>query len=184
MNGIRKLQEKLRERGLGKIASRVGTAALVGGPGGAAGAVLSEVASALGAPSSDPEVLYQAVANSSEADLVALRQIEADIDKVREEEATERLAISAEDAKDARQYRALDDVRKRIAAQLLIGVPLFALLVAGLDHFFDLSDMVMGALIALLGGMRQDLSSAIAFFFGTSVGSADKAKTINRMVGK
>lgn len=141
-------------------------------------AIGREIAEVLGVEA-QPDSIAKAIANDPNA-AVLLQQLEMK----REEETTERLAISAEDAKDARQYRALDDVRKRIAAQLLIGVPLFALLVAGLDHFFDLSDMVMGALIALLGGMRQDLSSAIAFFFGTSVGSADKAKTIDRMVGR
>lgn len=177
MNGIRKLQEKLRERGLGKIASRVGTAALVGGPGGAAGAVLSEVASALGAPSSDPEVLYQAVAHSSEADLVALRQIEAEADRVREEEQTKREAIRSEDVQDARAtFKGVNPLQWVIAISVLIlnaGV-LYALFRVPIPQ--ENAEVVY----IFAGALLTAFNVVVAYFFGSSAGSAMKTNLLGK----
>lgn len=171
------LAARLNNRGLFKLAAQLGGAA-VGSP--IAGAVLGQIAGALGAKDASPEALAMAIDAADPADLEALRRIEAEMAS-REMDNVERLAkIEAEDRANARSM-VKDERTRRALTYVLVGATLaYGVFAVVAMAFFDLSPEAAGIVGTLLGWLIRDASGANAFYFGTSAGSRNKEQFIAR----
>lgn len=164
---------------LGKKIAKVGAPILgtaVGGPlGGAAAGAL--VAGLFGTSPDDPEAIAQAIAGDPQA-AVKLRELElahkVDLERMVLEEKLAHLA-DIQDAR-AREVATTQATGKRDVALYLLA----ALVVSG---FFFLCGALMylpipegqnSVVLVLFGGLATGFTTVLAYFFGSSKGSADK----------
>jgi uncharacterized membrane protein YeaQ/YmgE (transglycosylase-associated protein family) len=162
---------------VGKAAPILGT--LLGGPAGAA--VGSIIASALGTGNSADDVSTAIAADP--ASLVKLREIEASKTVRLQELATDMakhdLAVAAADRDSARQREAKtgDTLTPRSLALLVtagfFGVLAQLLIVGKPEQGGD-------ALLVMLGALGGAWGSVIAYYFGSSAGSAAKTELLGR----
>ncbi|MDI6796111.1 MAG: hypothetical protein QMD09_04165 [Desulfatibacillaceae bacterium] len=164
---------------LGKNIAKVGAPILgtaVGGPlGGAAAGAL--VAGIFGASADDPAAIAQAIAGDPQA-AVKLRELELahkiDLEKLILDETKAYLA-DRQDAR-AREVATTQATGKR-------DTPLYVLAGVVVTGFFVLCAVLMyvpipdgqgSAVLLLFGGLVSGFSTVLAYFFGSSKGSADK----------
>lgn len=170
-NGLDLLKQALRSKGLRETASQVAGAAIVGGPVGAAAAVLGKVAEAVGAPQgASVEDLAGAVRSASPEQLATLEAIER--------EKTQRMEIAAESSKDARSKFGMDRAHMAVGGVIVAGN---IGMVAGL-MFVPIPAGNENVLFSLSGILAAALVSVVNYYFGSSSGSSDKAKTIDAML--
>lgn len=120
---------------------------------------------------SDPlaaSVLTEAQASVVQAQLAAQVRL-AEIDLAR-------AGVAADDTANARTYRELDDVRRRLAFSQVFVLFAMVLMALAAERYLGSSSIVLGALIALIGGAKDDLAKAWNYFFGTSGGSTTKER--------
>ena len=166
------LAARLNKHGLFKLAAQLGGTA-VGSP--IAGAVLGQIAGALGAKDASPEALAMAIDAADPEDLAALRRIDAEM-AAREMDNIERLAeIEARERADARR--------------ILAGFMILAALAFGAFGVFlysrgSLSAEAASLIGTVMGWLIRDASGANAFYFGTSAGSRNKESFIAREMGR
>jgi hypothetical protein len=162
---------------IGKVAPLLGT--LLGGPAGAA--VGAMVASALGTGGTPEEV--SAAITQDPAALVKLREIEASkavrLEELAADQAKHELATAAADRASAREREAKtgDTLTPRSLA-LLVTLGFFGalayLLAAGKPQTGG------DALLVMLGALGGAWGSVIAYYFGSSAGSAAKTEMLGR----
>jgi hypothetical protein len=166
-------------KSLGKNIARVGAPLLgtaVGGPiGGAAAGAL--VAGIFGANPDDPAAIAQAIAQDPQA-AVKLRELELahkmDLERIILEETKAYLA-DRQDAR-SREVATTQATGKRDSAlYILAGVVVtgFFVLCAVL-MYVPIPDGQGSAVLLLFGGLVSGFSTVLAYFFGSSKGSADK----------
>lgn len=166
------------------IASTVGKAApilgtLLGGPAGAAVGAL--VASALGTGGT-PDEVAQALHTSPEA-AVKLRQIEADrtvrLQELMTDQAKAEIQAATADRASARDREAkTGDTFTPRALALLVTVGFFGVL----GYLLAAGKPAQGgdALLVMLGSLGAAWTAIVAYYFGSSAGSAAKTEIIGR----
>ncbi len=157
---------------LAKVAPVIGTA--IGGPvGGAADAILSSV---LGIDGSDPEQVYSALSTADSDKLLELKRADNDF-KVKMAElgfnnVKDLAALEVEDRKDARQREIATQDWFPKAFAIAIALGFFA--IVGIVLKYGIPEMGSDAALILLGTLGSAFTGVVAYYFGSSSGSAAK----------
>ena len=166
---------------VGKQVAAAGLPTLGTALGGPVGGILGGmVARAIGAPEATPKAVA-AVLSSDPAAYAKLREIEAQI--AADANATDVRMAEIETAD--RQNARMDRQGNRMRAWLAVILPFCALgFGAAMVWWLFRSDKITEAVTlggTMLGWLIRDASGAIAFYFGTSVGSSRKQATIDQI---
>jgi hypothetical protein len=162
---------------VGKAAPLLGT--LLGGPAGAA--VGSIIASALGT-GNDPAEVERAIAADPQA-LVKLREIEASktvrLQELAADQAKHEISTAAADRASAREREAkTGDTLTPRALALLVTLGFFGVL----GYLLAAGKPAQGgdALLVMLGSLGAAWTAIVAYYFGSSAGSAAKTEIMGR----
>jgi len=160
------------------VAPLLGTA--LGGPlGGVAGTFL---ANALGLPASDPKAIEAKLANADPQTLLALKKADQDFQAHMAELGVDadKLVYDDKASARARELGVKDHTPSVLAYAVTFG-------------FFGVLGFMLGigkpkeggdALLVMLGSLGTAWAAIIAYYFGSSLGSASKDATIRTMAGK
>lgn len=156
---------------IGKVAPSLGT--LVGGPIGAgAGAVVGQIAAALGAPADDEEAMVAALATATPEQIAEIRRIDADFEVRMAELGLRPQELEVTDRKSAREMAKAQGNEPQVVftvmLTLLIGAVTWAL--------FDVEMPQENRIVAgtFLGVLIREWAGSMHFWFGTSIGSQKK----------
>ena len=156
-------------------------ASVMGGP--LAGMATSALINAMGlAPETSKEELMKAVAGATPEQLIKLKQVEAQLilDLKKLDVDVERLQV--ENTKDARAREvATKDWTPRILAGLIIG------LYIGVQFYllgFVLDDRQVNIVMRSLGTLDAAVGLVLGYYFGSSVGSANKTDQLTAVINK
>lgn len=160
---------------LGKKIAAAGFPALGGALGGPAGAALGgKLAEALGVEF-EPDAIAKTIIADPDA-MIALRKMDEEERAAQHARDTESAAVDEANVRAAREIADLNPVRERMAyITLAVLVMALAGLVAA-EVLWDIPDMVLGLAVSVIGGMSMMFQQMIGFFFGTSSGSAARAR--------
>lgn len=164
---------------VGTVAPALATA--LGGP--LAGVAVKALSSKLlGRDDGTPDEVGAAVAAMSPADLVKLKEVEADLTKALAAVDVDLERIAAGDRDSARR-RAVDlhDYTPNALALLLLG--LFAYVLHALLEGQNIGQDGQIAMM-MIGGLIAANQQALNFFFGTTRSSANKDKTLSALASK
>lgn len=155
------------------VAPTVGTA--LGGPFGAlAGVVIAKALGVEGAASE--EAVNAALLSGDPETLVKLKQAENDFKLKMEELAIKPEQLANEDRANAREREM--SVRDRTPAHLAYGVSVGFFSVLLILIFNGAPDKGGDALLVLLGSLGTAWAGIMAYYYGSTKGSADKSKVI------
>ena len=168
---------------LSKAAPWLAAAAAAAGPAGLAGMAIKTVAEVLGASTDNAADLAAAVAGATPEQLKALKLAELDF-KVRMQELgfkqiTDLEGIAAADRASAREREAKtgDTLTPRTLA-LLVTLGFFGVLAWLLAY--GKPDDGGDALLVMLGSLGAAWTAIVAYYFGSSAGSAAKTEILRR----
>lgn len=160
------------------VAPMLGTA--VAGPlGGLAGAALGAIAKALGATEATVQAVEKAVLGATPEQLVALKRADQDfalrlrelgIQEVRD---LEQLAVQDRDSARRREIEVRDRTPAVLAALVMLN---FALALWWLLEHGPPPDDNTGVVYMMLGGLVGAVVQVLAYYFGSTVGSAAKTQ--------
>lgn len=162
---------------LGTVAPVLGTA--IGGPmGGIAARAISQ--KLLGKPSATAEELSNAIVNADPNTLAELKKIEADFLVQMERIGVDLEKIAADDRNSARQREM--EIKDKTPAILAYGTMAAFFSYIGGVTFFDLPTADMDFIYLALGWLGGTASTVVAYYFGSSSGSAKKDDYINKTI--
>ncbi len=161
---------------LATVAPLLGTA--IGGPfGGLAGTLLAK---ALG--TSDPKAMEAAITSTDPDILLKLKQADQEFAEHMKELQISEEKLSYDDTASARaREQAVKDWTPRIIAYVVI---ILVLLAEGSMFFVGQPKMEGVVLGRILGTLDSALLLVLSYYFGSSVGSAQKTDTIDKMASK
>ncbi|WP_047238152.1 hypothetical protein [Chromobacterium subtsugae] len=161
------------------VAPWIGTA--LGGPLG--GMAVSAVADAIGLPEKTEEAVKQALAGATPEQMLAVKQADQQFAAKMQElgfqnqQALE--AIAAGDRASAREREVkTGDITPRLLAAVVVA-GFFAIM--ALMIFQELPPTGRDSLLVLVGALGAAFGSIIQYYYGSSAGSAEKARTIDAM---
>ena len=155
---------------IGKVAPTLGS--LLGPGGTAAGAVIGQIAKALGAPENDEEALAQAVLNATPEQIAEIKRIENDF-KVRMRELDLKPAeMSIADRASARAMATAKGQKPQVAFTSLLTLLIFAVVAA--LFALDIPPENKTVTTTMLGVLIREWAGSMNFWFGTSIGSQRK----------
>jgi hypothetical protein len=154
-------------------------ATVMGGP--LAGMATTAVIGALGlAPDSSKEQVMQAIASATPEQLIKLKEVEAQLILDLKRLDVDLVKVSADNTKDARAREiATKDWTPRILAGLIIG------LYIGVQFYllgYVLDDKQVNIVMRSLGTLDAAVGLVLGYYFGSSVGSANKTDQISTMI--
>lgn len=151
-------------------------AAAAAGPAGLAGMAIKTAAEALGAPEQTGEAVTAALIGATPEQVAALRQADNDF-KLRMRElgyksAADLEALAVADRKGAREMQTAKPSRMPALLSAAVTVGYFAILIGMMTGWLKVSDSQ--ALLIMLGSLGTAWGMVMAFWFGTTSGSARK----------
>lgn len=164
---------------LGKKIAAAGLPALgtaLGVPG--AAAIGATIAATLGVDP-EPDAIAREIVHNPDA-MIALRRLDAEAEVARLEHERKLAELQVADVQNARAS-GKDDTVRRWLAPFLIALPLATL--AAILHLKP-SGELLGAAMMVLGLFVALAKDAVAFYYGTSLGSAKKSAEIAQMTGQ
>jgi hypothetical protein len=163
---------------VGTLAPTVATA--LGGP--FAGAAVGALEKVFGVTGGDPQAIEKAVLNASPDDLAKVKIAEIDFQKTLSQLGVERDALAYADTSNARAREvAVKDWIPGLLAMLLVG-GFFAVLA----YLIAIGKPKEGgdALLVLLGSLGSGFTAVIAYYYGSSAGSAAKTDALQKLAAK
>lgn len=151
-------------------------AAAAAGPAGLAGMAIKTAAEALGAPEQTGEAVTAALIGASPEQMAALRQADNDF-KLRMRElgyksTADLEALAVEDRKGARGMQVAKPSMMPAMLSAVVTLGYFAILIGMMTGWLKVSDSQ--ALLIMLGSLGTAWGMVMAFWFGTTSGSARK----------
>ena len=151
-------------------------AAAAAGPAGLAGMGIKTAAEALGAPEQNTEAVTAALVGATPEQMAALRQADNDF-KLRMRElgyksTADLEALAVADRKDARGMQVAKPSKMPALLSAVVTLGYFAILIGMMTGWLKVSDSQ--ALLIMLGSLGTAWGMVMAFWFGTTSGSARK----------
>lgn len=164
---------------VGAVAPWIGTA--LGGPLG--GMAVSAVADAIGLPEKTEEAVAQALSGATPEQMLAIKQADQQFSgKMQELGFQNQQALEAIAAGDRASAREREIKTGDITPRLLAGVVVAGFFgIMALMIFQELPPTGRDSLLVLVGALGAAFGSIIQYYFGSSAGSAEKARTIDAM---
>ncbi|MGD1827321.1 Transmembrane protein [Chromobacterium violaceum] len=164
---------------VGTVAPWIGTA--LGGPLG--GMAVSAVADAIGLPEKTEEAVKQALAGVTPEQMLAVKQADqqfaAKMQELGFQNQRDLEAIAAGDRASAREREIkTGDITPRMLAAVVVAgfFGIMALMI-----FQELPPNGRDSLLVLVGALGAAFGSIIQYYYGSSAGSAEKARTIDAL---